>query len=74
MLPGTGSFLEPARGGHWVVQVQRVSRYWELMLRNGDGLEETAERIHGKDESSMVYHNLLSSLGIDQRMRRGHNT
>lgn len=75
MLPGTGSFLEPARGGHWVFQVQRVFRNWELMLRNGDGLEETAERIHGKDESSMIYHNLLSSLGIiGQRMRRGHNT
>lgn len=60
--PGREYFLQLARGGHWGFQVQCVSRFWKLIVKNGDGLEEGAEGAHRRNESSVVHCNLLSSL------------
>lgn len=44
-----------------VLQVKRVSQYWELTLRNGDaGRSQT----HPQEESCVCHQDLLSSLGV----------
>lgn len=43
VLPGREFFWDPSRPCHWGFQVQRLSSYWELILRNGHGLGGTVE-------------------------------
>lgn len=40
-----------------------VSRYWEMVLRNREGLEGDAEGVRRLEESRVFHQYLLSSLG-----------
>lgn len=47
--------------------------YWKLTLRRGTGLgEEGSEWVHRREEGRVFHEDLLSPLGMGQRVRRGH--
>lgn len=48
---------------------------WELTLRNGDelGIKGGAKQVHRREKSRVFQQNLLSHLGMGQRVRRGYN-
>lgn len=50
--------------GHWRFCVECVSRYWELTLRNVDGLGSRVEEVYRREGSRVFPQDLLSSLGM----------
>lgn len=68
---------DPARCVHWRFQVENVYRYYELTLRNGDGLEGVGLRVSIEGEYR-VFLDVFSPLGmrpeypiIELRMKLG---
>lgn len=51
VLSGSECFWDPDRCGHRELQVACVPRYWELALRNGDGLVVGAQRVQRREEN-----------------------
>lgn len=49
--------------------VESFSRYGELTLRNGEGLEGVAEVIHKTEDSKLFHLDILGILGMGQRER-----
>lgn len=54
---------------HWGFQVKCLSRNWECLLRNGDGLGVGCWEIHRREESKVFYQELLSSQRMGTKCR-----
>lgn len=64
VLPHRELFWDPARYGHWEFPRKYVSRYWEMTLRKGVGIEEGDTRaVHRKEENRVCHQDLLSPWG-----------
>lgn len=62
-LSGRECFWDPALCGHGIFQLECVSWYWELTLRDGDMLERKgAEGIHRREKSWLWHLDLFSII------------
>lgn len=62
-LSGRVCFWDPASCGHGIFQLECVSWYWELALRDGDMLERKgAEGIHRREKSCLWHLDLFSTI------------
>jgi hypothetical protein len=65
-LPGRKCLWDPATHGHWEFRVKYVSRFEELILRNGEWLQVRlgccGDVSHRRKESRLFYQDLLSPL------------
>lgn len=64
MLSGGECFGVSDRCGHWGFCVECASRYWQLTLRNGDGIGGRVEEDHRRERSRVFPEDLLSPLGM----------
>ena len=62
LLAGVKFLWDSTRYGHWRFYIKYVSRCWWLTLKNWDQLGGESEEVVGREESSVCYQNLLSSL------------